>query len=112
MKTFAELKAMAVERLNNFTITTKRNHIMNASKRIGAAVLNLFYGLFQIMVEIFIWMTIPLIAIYFASYFVPVLGTGTYSEIATIVLYIIAAIAGIRGAIEATAMIRSFRVKF
>lgn len=55
---------------------------------------------------------LPFIAIHFTSYFVPMLGSGTYAEIATVVLYIIVAVAGVRAAIEASAKIKSFKVKF
>ena len=85
---------------------------MKTLKTIGAAVLNLFYGLFEITTEIFLWMMLPFVAIHFTSYFVPMLGSGTYAEIATVVMYIIAAIAGVRAAIEASAKIKSFKVKF
>lgn len=89
-----------------------RNRIMGKFIIVGAAFLNMLYGLFNISAEIFLWMFMPMAAMYFASYFVPMLGTGTHAEIATIVLYIIAAVAGVRAVIEASAKIRSFKVKF
>ena len=168
MKSFAELKAMAVEKFNGlFTFTAEekriaglmyeaectkrsadqqlhdaihrkgmyspecltiapqymynehaihkiamRNRIMGKFIIAGAAFLNMFYGLFNIATEIFLWMFLPMTAMYFASYFVPMLGTGIHAEIATVILYIVAAIAGVRAAIEASAKIKSFKVNF
>ena len=82
------------------------------NKTIGAAFLNTLYALLCIASEIFLWMMLPFIAIHFASYFVPMLGTGIHAEIATVILYIVAAVAGVRAAIEASAKIKSFKVNF
>lgn len=89
-----------------------RNRIMGKFIIAGAAVLNLFYGLFSLAADIFLWMVLPLAAMLFASYFVPMLGTGTHAEVATIIIYIVAAVAGIRAAIDASAKIKSFKIKF
>ena len=74
--------------------------------------LNLMEGFFMLMLEIAVWILLPIAAFWFVSMFVPFFGTDTHGQLATIAAFIVAGVAGIRGAIQASALIKSFKVRW
>lgn len=74
--------------------------------------LNLATDLFMLALEIVLWIMLPIAAFVFVGFLSPMFGTGTHGELATITAFAVAGVAGIRGAIQASALIRSFKVRW
>lgn len=75
--------------------------------------LSLSYELLKIALEILAWVMIPPVAFMFAGYFSQALfGTDTLGQLATITTFLVAAVAGIRGAMRAEAKIKSFMAQW
>ena len=74
--------------------------------------LNLVCGLAGLASEVALWIMLPIGAFVFVSYLVPFFGTDTHGQLATIAAFVVAGVAGIRGAMQASALIRSFKVRW
>ncbi len=93
-------------------IVAQQSNAERILRAVMPPALNMACGLVGLASEIAVWIMLPVGAFVFVSYLVPFFGTDTHGQLATIAAFIVAGVAGIRGAMQASAMIKTFKVKW